>query len=42
MRRGFTLIEIMIVIIILGFASLIDWKLDLPSIAGIIAAVGTE
>ncbi|ADC69685.1 SecD/SecF/SecDF export membrane protein [Methanocaldococcus sp. FS406-22] len=29
------------VIIILGFASLIDWKLDLPSIAGIIAAVGT-
>jgi len=29
------------VIIILGFASLINWKLDLPSIAGIIAAVGT-
>ncbi|ACX72967.1 SecD/SecF/SecDF export membrane protein [Methanocaldococcus vulcanius M7] len=29
------------VIIILGFASLIGWKLDLPSIAGIIAAVGT-
>ncbi|ACV24177.1 preprotein translocase subunit SecD [Methanocaldococcus fervens] len=29
------------IVIILGFASLIDWKLDLPSIAGIIAAVGT-
>jgi len=28
-------------IIILGFASLINWDLDLPSIAGIIAAVGT-
>ncbi len=29
------------VIIILGFAALIRWQLDLPSIAGIIAAVGT-
>lgn len=29
------------VIIILGFAALIDWKIDLASIAGIIAAVGT-
>ncbi|WP_017980947.1 preprotein translocase subunit SecD [Methanocaldococcus villosus] len=29
------------IIIILGFAALIEWKLDLPSIAGIIAAVGT-
>ncbi|CAB3288703.1 Protein-export membrane protein SecD [Methanocaldococcus lauensis] len=29
------------IIIILGFASLIEWKLDIPSIAGIIAAVGT-
>lgn len=29
------------VIIILGFASLINWNLDLPSIAGIIAAIGT-
>ena len=29
------------VIIILGFASLINWDLDLPAIAGIIAAVGT-
>ncbi len=29
------------VIIILGFASLIRWDLDLPAIAGIIAAVGT-
>ena len=29
------------IVIILGFASLISWKLDLPSIAGIIAAVGT-
>ncbi|BAP63719.1 preprotein translocase subunit SecD [Methanococcus maripaludis] len=29
------------VLLILGFASLIDWKLDLASIAGIIAAVGT-
>jgi len=29
------------VIIILGFAALIRWNLDLPSIAGIIAAIGT-
>lgn len=29
------------VIIILGVASLIGWNLDLPSIAGIIAAIGT-
>jgi len=29
------------VIIILGIASLIKWNLDLPSIAGIIAAIGT-
>ncbi|MBU1939980.1 hypothetical protein KKH30_04400 [Candidatus Micrarchaeota archaeon] len=29
------------VIIILGFASLIDWNLDLAAVAGIIAAVGT-
>ncbi|RLF96261.1 hypothetical protein DRN52_02675 [Thermococci archaeon] len=29
------------VIIILGFASMIRWELDLPSIAGIVAAVGT-
>ncbi|WP_423792640.1 preprotein translocase subunit SecD [Methanocaldococcus indicus] len=29
------------IIIILGFAALIGWRLDLPSIAGIIAAVGT-
>ena len=29
------------IIIILGIASLIDWNLDLPSIAGIIAAIGT-
>ncbi|WP_148883033.1 preprotein translocase subunit SecD [Thermococcus aciditolerans] len=29
------------VVIILGFASLINWNLDLPSIAGIIAAIGT-
>ncbi|ASJ01405.1 preprotein translocase subunit SecD family protein [Thermococcus gorgonarius] len=29
------------VIIILGMASLIHWNLDLPSIAGIIAAIGT-
>ncbi|NJE42996.1 preprotein translocase subunit SecD [Thermococcus sp. GR6] len=28
-------------IIILGFAALIQWNLDLPSIAGIIAAIGT-
>ncbi|NJE11060.1 preprotein translocase subunit SecD [Thermococcus sp. MAR1] len=28
-------------IIILGFAALIKWNLDLPSIAGIIAAIGT-
>jgi len=29
------------IIIILGIASLIGWNLDLPSIAGIIAAIGT-
>ena len=29
------------VLIILGIASLINWNLDLPSIAGIIAAIGT-
>ncbi|MFC1710692.1 preprotein translocase subunit SecD [Nanoarchaeota archaeon] len=29
------------VIIILGIASLIDWNLDLPSIAGILATIGT-
>ena len=29
------------VLIILGFATLIGWNLDLPSIAGIIAAIGT-
>ncbi|ASJ11491.1 preprotein translocase subunit SecD [Thermococcus thioreducens] len=28
-------------VIILGFAALIKWNLDLPSIAGIIAAIGT-
>lgn len=29
------------IIIILGIASFIDWNLDLPSIAGILAAIGT-
>jgi len=29
------------VLIILGIASLIDWNLDLPSIAGILATIGT-
>ena len=29
------------IIIILGFASAINWQLDLPSIAGIIAVIGT-
>jgi len=29
------------ILIILGFASLISWELDLPAVAGIIAAVGT-
>jgi len=29
------------IIIILGIASLINWELDLPAVAGIIAAVGT-
>jgi len=29
------------VVIILGIASLIDWNLDLPSIAGILATIGT-
>lgn len=29
------------VIIILGFASLINWNIDLPALAGIIAAIGT-
>ncbi len=29
------------IVIILGFASLIRWNIDLPAIAGIIAAVGT-
>jgi preprotein translocase subunit SecD len=29
------------IVIILGFASLIKWNIDLPAIAGIIAAVGT-
>ena len=29
------------ILIILGIASLINWRLDLPSIAGIIASVGT-
>ncbi len=29
------------VLIILGIASLINWNLDLPSVAGIIAAIGT-
>lgn len=29
------------VVIILGFASLIKWNLDLPSIAGILATIGT-
>ncbi len=29
------------IIIILGFASLISWEIDLPAVAGIIAAVGT-
>jgi len=29
------------VIIILGIASLIEWNLDLPSIAGILATIGT-
>ncbi|MFQ6136783.1 MAG: preprotein translocase subunit SecD [Candidatus Hydrothermarchaeales archaeon] len=29
------------IIMILGFAALVNWNLDLPSIAGIIAAVGT-
>ena len=29
------------VIIILGIASLIDWNIDLPSIAGILATIGT-
>lgn len=29
------------VLIILGFASLINWNLDLPSIAGILAVIGT-
>ena len=29
------------IIIILGFASLIKWNLDLPSVAGILATIGT-
>jgi len=29
------------IILILGFATVINWKLDLPSIAGIIAVIGT-
>jgi len=29
------------VVMILGFASLINWNIDLPAIAGIIAAIGT-
>ena len=29
------------VVIILGIASLIDWNIDLPSIAGILATIGT-
>ena len=29
------------IIILLGFASLINWQLDLPSIAGILAVIGT-
>lgn len=29
------------IVIILGFASLINWNIDLPAIAGIIAALGT-
>lgn len=29
------------IVLILGFASLINWELDLPAVAGIIAAVGT-
>ncbi|MFH1325778.1 MAG: hypothetical protein ABIH49_03355 [archaeon] len=35
------LISISEVIIILGIAALIDWNIDLPSIAGIIATIGT-
>jgi len=35
------LTDISEVLIVLGLASLINWNLDLPSIAGIIAAVGT-
>ncbi len=35
------LISVSEVIIILGVASLIKWDLDLPSIAGILAAIGT-
>ena len=35
------LTDISEVMIVLGLASLINWNLDLPSIAGIIAAVGT-
>jgi preprotein translocase subunit SecD len=35
------LVSLSEVLIILGFATLIKWNLDLPSIAGIIAAIGT-
>jgi len=45
-RRPMIVIPILItcaseILIILGFASAINWKLDLASIAGIIASVGT-
>lgn len=45
-KRPFIVLPIIItglseIIIILGFASLINWELDLPAVAGIIAAVGT-
>lgn len=45
-RKLFIVIPVIItglseIIIILGLASLINWEIDLPAIAGIIAAVGT-
>jgi preprotein translocase subunit SecD len=45
-RRPFLVVPIALagiceVIIILGFASVINWQLDLPAVAGVIAAVGT-
>lgn len=43
LKASFALVSVSLseVLMILGFASLISWNLDLPSIAGIIAAIGT-